>query len=88
MSKGRPIDLLHIYISKVQQTCIVLMFKSFKICDVNHDEAWHSNNLEHGYFFQFCGCEKLVNIAKNQKVSENCTAKQICSELPPKTFAS
>ncbi len=30
----------------------------------------------------------MENIAKNQKVSENCTAKQICPELRPKTFAS
>jgi hypothetical protein len=64
------------------------MFKSFKLCDVNHDKAWHSNHLEHGYFFQFCGCKNLVNFAKTQKVNENCSAKPTCPEFPPKTFAS
>jgi hypothetical protein len=29
-----------------------------------------------------------VGFAKNQKVDENCTAKQTCPEFSPKTFAS
>jgi hypothetical protein len=62
------------------------MFKSFKLWDVNHDEAWHSNNLERGYFFQFCGCKYLVNFAKNQKVNENCTAKTDLSRISSKNI--
>ncbi len=41
-----------------------------------------------GIFFNSVGVKTWVNFAKNQKVNENCSAKQTSPEFPSKTFAS